>query len=835
MKRRAFAPFAILAVLVSLASLVFAPRAEAAPEAHILRIDPSAGVANGTPLLTTVIEVVQFNRLSDALMPCANVTGYDQTLDCWSSAIEKPGALWSPFPFPDANARFFVNVAGADTLTTFDSKEQWGTVVGKEAGVGTAWLVSLDASSGMGARYADARVVAEALIQAMQPNDLMDLMVFDDRPRQYVADSKWKTYAQRNDLVAVLNQVKSAMPSHGNDRPLFSQIKQMTQDAFGDLGNSKGPETIPLHQAMVLLSDGSGRGDPESASPSADVFHQYLDSGRFPADNTSLPKTPLPVVAIWFPSTGGMANSIYKDNDSQFMQSLANPEIGGFFDIVRGGQGTKKASAIIGLVKQRFNAMWVVKWRLSCLNPTVTQSFNLVFQNTKPTIAPDGSFKDVPIGVDPTVWPLDIDLQKTEAEANTNPVYPGGTFRVYGNFCWSGDKTRAEAYFVPAGTKPDPNANSPDPVVAKQAMQTLIAENMRGAATDVGDAFAVFNVPNDTKLLDGTGDNAVAHVVIYDNKAGRTSGHDAKSILTLKAKSAPFNALLILGIVGGVVVIALLLVVLMRGGGGGGGKRRGGAPPPAPIVAGGGTPPYGGPPPPANYSATPLQAAQAAGPVVIAPSAAPGLVSAPVSPFGATEKAGMMNGAGASVVQVRCPACNMITMATPGQPAVCFSCGQPLPASAVGQLGQGGGGGVSAPTFPLTGQMSGLPQPPANPYGAPQAAPQPQAYAPPPQAPAAFGGATIFGSAGNFSIRPGAEMRVGRDPAQCGVFLQEPRISGVHASLKFESGVLWVRDETSNNGTFIDGARIAAATWTPVAPGGQLRFGPIDFGVRFDA
>ena len=134
-----------------------------------------AGVANGTPILTTVIEVVQFNRLSDALTPCAAITGYDQTLDCWSKAIEKPGALWSPFPFPEANAHFFVNVAGADTLTKFDSKEQWGTVVGKEAGVGTAWLIALDASSGMGARYADARVVAEEFIKAMQPNDLMDL------------------------------------------------------------------------------------------------------------------------------------------------------------------------------------------------------------------------------------------------------------------------------------------------------------------------------------------------------------------------------------------------------------------------------------------------------------------------------------------------------------------------------------------------------------------------------------------------------------------------------------------------------------------------------------
>jgi pSer/pThr/pTyr-binding forkhead associated (FHA) protein len=113
--------------------------------------------------------------------------------------------------------------------------------------------------------------------------------------------------------------------------------------------------------------------------------------------------------------------------------------------------------------------------------------------------------------------------------------------------------------------------------------------------------------------------------------------------------------------------------------------------------------------------------------------------------------------------------------------------------------------------------MAAPPQPPANPYGA------------------SSGGATIFGAAGNFTIRPGGEMRVGRDPAQCGVFLQEPRISGVHASLKFEGGQLWVKDESSNNGVYVDGARIAPAAWTPVGPGGQLRFGPVDFGVRFDA
>lgn len=805
----------LAAFVWTLTLLLASPRAFAAPQAHILRIDPSAGVANGTPLLTTVIEVVQFNRLSDALTPCAAITGYDATLDCWSKAIEKPGALWSPFPFPEGNAHFFVNVAGSDTLTKFDSKEQWGSVVGKEPGVGTAWLVALDASSGMGARYADARVVAEEFIRAMQPNDLMDLMIFDDRPRQYVADSKWKTYAQRNDLIAVLNQIKSPMPSHGADRPLFSQIQQMTQDSFGDLGNTKGPQMVPLHQAMVVLSDGAGHGDPASLSPTAGVFAQYLDQGRFPPENTSLPKTPLPVISIWFPAVGGLANALYKDNDSQFMQSLANTEIGGYFDIVRGGQGAAKAPTIIGLVKQRFNAMWIVKWRLSCLNPTVTQSFNLVFQNTNPVIAPDGSFKDVPIGVDPTVWPLDVDVQKTVAEAQANPVYPGGTFRVYGDFCWSGDKSRAEAYFVPAGTQPDPNANTADPVLAKHVMQTLIAENMRGAATDVGDEFAVFNVPNDPKILEGTGDNAVTRVVIYDNKASRTSGHDAKSVLTLHAKAAPFNLLLVLGGVGGLIVIGLLLVAVLRGGGGGGGNRRRGTPPPAPIVAGGGggVSPYGAPPPPGGgYQAGLL------------PPPAVSQVNAPIA-FDATAPANMAS-AGASVVQVRCPSCSMLTMATPGQAAVCFSCGQPIPASAIAQ---GGGGGPQAPTFPLTGELSAPPQPPANPYGGYASGHAPSANGAP------AGGATIFGAAGQFAVRPGAEMRVGRDPGQCAVFLQEPRVSGWHSTLKFEGGRLWVRDEGSNNGTYIDGARIAAQTWTPVAPGGTLRFGPVDFAVRHDA
>jgi pSer/pThr/pTyr-binding forkhead associated (FHA) protein len=104
-------------------------------------------------------------------------------------------------------------------------------------------------------------------------------------------------------------------------------------------------------------------------------------------------------------------------------------------------------------------------------------------------------------------------------------------------------------------------------------------------------------------------------------------------------------------------------------------------------------------------------------------------------------------------------------------------------------------------------------QPPANPYGGER-------------------GAVIVGNGGQYQIRPGAEVRVGRDPAQCAVTLGEPRVSGVHSTLKFEYAQLWVRDETSNNGTYVQGARIPSGQWVVVPAGASLKFGPIEFSVR---
>ena len=94
--------------------------------------------------------------------------------------------------------------------------------------------------------------------------------------------------------------------------------------------------------------------------------------------------------------------------------------------------------------------------------------------------------------------------------------------------------------------------------------------------------------------------------------------------------------------------------------------------------------------------------------------------------------------------------------------------------------------------------------------------------------------ATLQGSAGTFTVVAGTESRVGRDGSRCEIIIAEPRVSSLHASVKLENGQFFVRDENSNNGTTVNGARIAAGQWTPVPNGSLLRFGPIEMNVRLE-
>jgi hypothetical protein len=137
----------------------------------------------------------------------------------------------------------------------------------------------------------------------------------------------------------------------------------------------------------------------------------------------------------------------------------------------------------------------------------------------------------------------------------------------------------------------------------------------------------------------------------------------------------------------------------------------------------------------------------------------------------------------------------------------------PAPAPAQNQEFMYGGG---APKYGLTNDVPAQQAPP-NPY-----------------APTNASRATLQGAAGVFTIVPGVEMKAGRDGAQCGILLTEPRVSGIHSTVKLEGGQLLIRDENSNNGTFINGNRLAPGAWTPVQNGSLIRFGPVEFSVRLE-
>lgn len=662
--------------------------AAAAPEARLLRIDPRASTVSGSPIITTVIEVQQSKRVSQATAHCATQRG-NALLSCIAQALEKP--LYQTFPFPKENAIFSINVDDVDRPAALESVQSWGKSQ-REPGVGTAWLILIDADSRMSTSFRDARQLAAQFVKTMGPNDIVNLMYFNDR--QVFADSGWIASSSQERASQFIDQVTSTMAVHGRNRPLLTIIKNAATDAFKALGNTGDGVEIPLHQAMVVLSTGFGGADPSTTGPGAMQLSEYMTNGRFPENNTVLPKTPVPVISIYFPARTW---DEFSHNSLDFMQNLANPQIGGFFNIMQAGEASSRAGEIVKAVRTRFSKMYLAKWRVSCIAPTITQTFRLVFKDVNPPIMGDASFQDVPIGIDPTTWPLDINVKRTQQSADEG-VYPGGTFKVFGDFCWGGDSSRAEVYFLPAGQSLPTELKGHDAEQAKQTQQQLIAMGMRGEALQTADTFVEFRAPDNDKLIHGSGSQAVARLVLYDNKARRMSGVTAETILQIPARSAPFPLVLVLGALLAITVVALLVVIVVRSGN----KR--------------------------NH---------------------------------------------------RAPA-----------------------------------GGPPAPRVPTARTA---PQPPTAPR-----------ITPAPDNPTR---AVLRGAAGVFTITPDGELRAGRDGARCAILLTQPQVSSAHATVKMGAGQLWVRDDGSNNGTFVDETRVTSGQWTVVPHGSKLRFGPEEFTV----
>lgn len=695
MKSRALAK-SIAALASALALVICASRsAVAAPQAKILRIDPRASTTDGAPVLTTLVEITQTKRVSDITGTCTAETGgqlNNAFYDCVGSKLDQPGALFQSFDFFDKNAIFSTVYDGSESLAKFVSKARWGDVQGQPA-IGTAWLILVDASASMGPRFDEAKAIASAFINAMGPGDIVDVMSFD---RTVLQDSKWKSSkADATSFVASLSRVGAL---GGRTRPLGSTLKQAITDGFGDLGNVGNNVQVPLHQALVVLSNGQSGADTTGNAAFALQISRYATAGRFPEDNQLRPKAPVPIVSIWLPSP---QIEELGANAREFMEGLANPEIGGYYNIVRDGQAGR-APNIVNAVRSRFNKMHVVKWRVSCIAPTVLQSFRLYFANIEPMVAGE-NWDSVPVGIDPSTWPLDIDREQTERAAKKDPIYPGGKVRIFGDFCWGGQANRAELYMVPKNQQTVDTTKNRSIEEAKKARDNITAQGLRGKVVETGDGFVEFELPASDKWLVGSGDKMIGRMVVYDNVAKRASPVTTERILTLAARTAPLPILWIgVGTFAGVVLI-LLVVTAVRGGGGS--RRKTNAapaapPPPRPM---GGAPPMA---PPADFIAAP----------------------------------------------------------------------------------------------------------------------------PPPNATRA----TIQGAAGIFTVRPGEEMRAGRDGQRCQIFLAEPRVSGYHATLKFENGQLFARDENSNNGTSVNGQRIAGGVWTPVSHGASLRFGPVEFTIRYE-
>lgn len=112
-------------------------------------------------------------------------------------------------------------------------------------------------------------------------------------------------------------------------------------------------------------------------------------------------------------------------------------------------------------------------------------------------------------------------------------------------------------------------------------------------------------------------------------------------------------------------------------------------------------------------------------------------------------------------------------------------------------------------------------------YNAPQA--QPTAHAPAPVSRAAAG-VSLVGTSGPYtSVVFGIDAdrtEVGRDASNAIILDRDPGVSRKHALLIVENGVLVVYDNSSSNGTYVNGARVQRQV---LNPGDTLHFGGSSF------
>ena len=356
---------------------------------------------------------------------------------------------------------------------------------------------------------------------------------------------------------------------------------------------------------------------------------------------------------------------------------------------------------------------------------------------------------------------------------------------MYGDFCWSGDKTRAEAYFIPAGTKPTAQHQQPRPRRrARRRCSSCRPSTCSARRSRAGDG--VRDVQRARRRQGarrrGRQHGGARSSSTTTRRTGRRRIDEQDGALAQGDEEAALAGRSSRGSRAWLVVIVLLVMVLLRGGGGRQEARRrrpAGAAPPglrrrrraATATAAG----YGA-------SARPGYGMQRGEPTARGDGrrAAAGRRAdrrrsrssrhAPQPPPGATPLSAGPRARARRRATGRAGALPRVRDEHDGDARAALGLLLVRAAAAARRCTKGGGGARCSRVSPYRRHERAAARAPAEPIRSGRRS--------------AASAATLRGAAGQFTIRPGAEVRVGRDPAQCPIFLSEPRVSGVHATLK---------------------------------------------------
>ncbi len=483
----------------------------------------------------------------------------DEQLDCMSEAIEADGAWGTPYPFVPEDVVFTVKIDDSEYPAQLQDHFRFGENQ-NEPRVGTAYLIIIDADARVGKAFDELRDVATQFVASMGTHDWVSVVVLG--PNSVVSDSGWLTRGGHDQARRAISKQEDTIRTRDRTRPLLDLIRKSASHAFRALaGGSDAGSLPPLHQAMVVLSSGYGGGDPSTTGPGAAELSKFFTEGRLDPKNSALPKLPIPIISIFTPPK---AHAEHVQFARSFMENLANQQIGGFFSVIRDGQADHK-TRIVDAVRSRFSQMILARFTLSCVAPSTTQSFSLLFKNKSQHILGDSSFSGVPVGFDPAAWPLNVDGELTRKKAKEQGgIHPGGSVTVLGNFCWGSDTSRPEIYFIPPG-EPLPK-DTKDPNAAREIQKRLISLDMRGKTLQANSSFAEFKVPESSQILHGDGERRSVRVVVVDSKLKRTSGLLEATVLTLKGQELPLPMMPIVAAASGAVVLLLVVGLLLRRG-----------------------------------------------------------------------------------------------------------------------------------------------------------------------------------------------------------------------------------------------------------------------------